>query len=110
MDKIFLRIREISIEFPDGHIIGIGGLHPVDEGWVVKIKGAQNFEGEQGMKEAFEIAHETTGTIAGWRDDGTELWDVVQIFDNEEDATKAGKVNEQMSIYQIETARLKWLD
>jgi len=34
---------------------------------------------------------------------------VVEIFDNEELATEAGKEYGQMTIYQIETGTLKWL-
>lgn len=110
MDKAFLEVREISIEFPNGVTIGLAQVRHIHEGWVVKLKEWQNFEGEDGMKKAFEIAVETTGTVSGYKDDETELWDVVEIFDNEEDATKAGKENGQMTIYQIETATLKWLD
>lgn len=109
MQKAFLRLREFRLEFPDGAILAIGKFEQVEEGWVVKIKGHQNFEGTEGMKQAFDIAIETTLTVAGWKDEETELWDVVEIFDNEEEATAAGLVNEQMSIYQIETGRLKWL-
>lgn len=109
MQKAFLRIREFRIEFPDGAVFAMGKFETVDEGWVVKIKGQQNFEGVKGMHKAFEIAIETTGEVAAWKDGETELWDVVEIFDNEAEATAAGLVNEQMSIYQIETGRLKWL-
>ena len=98
------------MDFPDGLTIGIGRLEPVTHGWVVKVKNAQNFEGENGMKKAFAIARETSQTIAGWKDGETELWDVVEIFDNEGEATEFGKAMEQMTIYNIETGQLKWLD
>lgn len=109
MEKVFLRLREIVIEFPDGSIFGIGRLQHVEEGWVVRMKDAGNFEGEKGMMKALKIASETTQTISGAKDGEVELWDVVEVFDNEEDATRAGILNEQMSIYQIETSKIKWL-
>jgi hypothetical protein len=109
MDKIFLRIREIRLKHPDGSIIAIGKAEQVTEGWVVKVKDGQNLEGEDGMIEAFGIASQTTRTVAGWKDGETELWDVVEIFKNEDEATERGIENGQLAIYQIETARLKWL-
>ena len=110
MLKAFLKIREIRIEFPDGTVFGIGKLELIDSGWVVKTKIGQNLIGEDGMIEAFKIASETTQTIAGWKDGETEFWDVVEIFEDEEEATQAGKENGQMSIYQIDTGTLKWID
>ena len=109
MEKIFLRLREIAFEMPDGVIIGIGQLLPINKGWVVRIEGMTDFEGRKGMLEAVNLASATTGTIAGAIDGNVELWDVVMIFDSEEQATKAGNDNGQMTIYQIETATLKWL-
>lgn len=109
MQRAFLKIREISIDLPDA-TIGIIDFEIVKTGWVVKMKDWQNFEGLEGMKKAFWIARKTTECIAGWKDGDTELWDVVAIFDNEDEATIAGKENGQMTIYQIQTGRLKWLD
>lgn len=109
MEKVFLRLREIAIEFPDGSVVGFGHLQPIKKGWVVKMKEQTDFEGEAGMITAIRIASQTTKTVAGWTDGEVELWDVVMVFRNEDEATKAGIENEQMAIYQIETGRLKWL-
>ena len=108
-NKLFLQLREFAIEFPDGVIMGFGHLQPIKKGWVVKVKDQTDFEGETGLLTAIKIASSTTRTIAGWQDEDVELWDVVMIFDTEEEATKAGMENEQMAIYQIQTGRLKWL-
>lgn len=110
MEKIFLRLREMIVEFPDGSVFGLGRLEVVKKGWVVKIKGKGDYEGERGMLKAIQLASQTTQAVAGYRDEDVELWDVVQIFDNEDDATEAGYENEQLSIYEIETGKLKWLD
>jgi hypothetical protein len=110
MEKDFLRLRELAIEFPDGTIFRIAKLQPVFEGWVVRIDGKTDYEGESGMIDAINEAAQTTKTVAVSKDGNLEIWDVVEIFDNEEDATKAGKENGQMTIYQIETSRLKWID
>lgn len=110
MEKAFLRLRELRVEFPDGTIFSIGQVEHIREGWVVKALIGQNLEGEKGMIKAFSIASETTNTVSAWRDGDTEFFDVVEIYDNEEDATKAGKENGQMTIYQIETATLRWIE
>lgn len=110
MDKVFLNIQQLEIELEHGVTIGIGRMRPVKSGWVVKLPFGQNLEGKEGMLQAIEIASKTSQFISGWKDDEVELWDVVEIFENEDEATKAGKHWKQMSIYQIETAKLKWLD
>jgi hypothetical protein len=110
MQKAFLKIREKRVEFPDGTIFRVGNVEFIDTGWVVKSRLGQNLVGEEGMIEAFAIASMTTEAVAGYKDGDTELWDVVEIFEKEEEAIKAGKRNGQMTIYQIETGTLKWLD
>lgn len=109
-NKVFLRLREFAIEFPDGLIVGFGHLDRIKKGWVVKVKGQTDFEGEAGMLTAVKIAANTTQTIAGWTDGEIEMWDVVKVFNNEDKATKEGKENENLFIYQIETGQLKWLE
>lgn len=109
MDRIFLALRDMSLEFPNGYTITFGAFEPIHEGWVVKMKGFENLYGQAGMETAMEVALKTSKTIGGWRDGELDFWDVVIIFDDEEEATKAGIKNGQMAIYQIETGRLKWL-
>jgi hypothetical protein len=110
MDKIFLRLREIAIEFPDGSVFGLARLEYIRKGWVVRMKEASDFEGEDGMYEAMTIASRTTGKISQSKDGDLEIWDVVEVFEDEFEATEAGYENEQMTIYQIETGTLRWLE
>lgn len=109
MQKQFLHISEIEFDLSESLTIGVSKITPVTKGWVVKLQGAGNFEGQDGMMKAFHIAKNTTEFVSGYKDGELELWDVVFIIDNEAEATECGKVNEQMSIYNIETATLKWL-
>lgn len=109
MQKAFFRVAGALIEFPD-HLVGFASLDAIPKGWVVKKMGDTDFEGERGMMQAVEIALRTTKSIAGYKDGNLELWDVVMIFDNEDEATEAARENGQMTIYQIETATLKWLE
>lgn len=109
MQKAFLAVRKIEFDLP-GMTIGVAQIQHITEGWVVKLPEWQNLEGKEGMAEAFDIAAETTGTVSGYKSEETELWDVVEIYDDEDKATEAGKRHGQMTIYQIETGRLKWLN
>ncbi len=110
MERAFLKLRELRLEFPDGTIFSVGRIEHIREGWVVKATVGQNLQGEEGMIKAFAIASETTSTISAWKDGDTEFFDVVEIYDDEDEATEAGKVNGQMTIYQIETGKLKWIE
>lgn len=109
MQKQFLHISEIEFDLTESLTLGVSKITPVNKGWVVKLKEAGNFEGQEGMMKAFHIAKQTTEFVSGYKDGEIELWDVVFIFESEAEATECGKVNEQMSIYQIETGRLKWI-
>lgn len=108
MERKFLKVAGAVIELPDAQI-GFIEMEPVRSGWVVRLKDASNFEGPSGMIDAIKIALRTTNTIAGYKDGEVELWDVIAVFEDEDTATFAGRKQEQMAIYQIETGRLKWI-
>lgn len=110
MDKIFFQLRQFSVEFPEGFTLHFGELAPVNSGWVVGMKDGTQFQGDNGLRQAIEIAEMTTQFIAGFKYDEIEVWDVVFITPDEADATRLGIENGQMTIYEIQTGRLKWLD
>lgn len=107
--KVFLEMHtDIVIGTPFGAIVS-GKFEKITKGWVAKLKGATDFEGEEGKETAMEIASQTTNKIAGYKADEIELWDVVEVFESEAEATEFGKAMGQMTIYQIETQKLKWI-
>lgn len=109
MERKFLRVAGAVVELPDAQI-GFVEMEPVTSGWVVRINGATDFEGEIGFIEAIKIALRTSHTIAGYLDGEVELWDVIAVFKDEDTATFAAKGQGQMAVYQIETGRLKWIN
>jgi len=108
MGRAFFKVRVIEIEFPN-HTLCLGELQRITSGWVVKTE-LKTFEGQTGMYEAFTLASETTGTVEGFKDGETELWNVVEVFEDENKAIQVGKDYNQLYIYQIETSTFKWLD
>ena len=108
MDKIFFQVIGRVLELP-GVQIGHVKLEPVTKGWVTRLKGHTDFEGEEGMTKAAIIALQTSGYISGYRDEEIELWDVVEIWESETMARVAGVANDQSTAYQIETGKLIWL-
>jgi hypothetical protein len=109
MNREFRKLEKRSIGLPDGRTIETGYLKPVTTGWAVGLKGATNFEGEEGFFLAFAIADLTTRTIGKVFDEELEFWEVVMIFEDEESATEAGHDQDQLSIYHIDSSRVKWL-
>jgi hypothetical protein len=109
MEELIKKLKQIASENPNGFTVYLQDLKPVKKGWSVALKETQNCFGDEGLKKVITVAKEKTGIVGGWNEDGNFYWDAVQIFDNEESATKAGIDNEQIAIYQIEANRLKFL-
>lgn len=106
---IIERLKQIADENPSGFTVYTTTLLPVTQGWVVANKETQNCFGDVGLRKALKVAQNTTQTIGGWLEETKWYWDAVMIFDNEDEATKAGIENEQIAIYQIENNKLKFL-
>lgn len=109
MKKLLNDLQKIAAENPDGFTVLLPDLSFAKRGWVVAQKQTQDCFGPDGLKKAVEAALKTSKAVGGWKDGELFYWDAVLIFEDEEEATKSGKENEQLAIYQIETARLKWL-
>ncbi len=108
-EKVFFKVAGMIFDLPT-KLIGFADLIRVEKGWVVKVKNATDFEGEDGMIQAVSIALKTTKAVSGYKDGDVELWDVIEIYQMQAAAERAAKVNGQMTIYQIETGRIKWID
>jgi len=107
MERAFLKVLIIEIEMED-KILGIGHFERIQKGWVVKTN-FPTFKGQEGMLEAFQIATKTTGTVEGFKDGDTELWNVIEVYESEDEAIEAGKENNQLFIFNIESSTFKWV-
>ncbi len=111
MERLLIKqLLEIATQNPAGFTVSLPDLKFLKTGWVVAKKETQNCFGRQGLKKALEVALNTSKTMGGWQDGPLFYWDAVEVYFDEETATQAGKRNEQLAIYQLETGRLKWLD
>ena len=103
------RLKEIAEENPNGFTVHLPTLQPVVKGWIVAKAETQNSFGDEGLKTAYEVAIKTSKILGGWYEDGKWYWDASDVYYDENEATKAGIANEQIAIYNIETATLKFL-
>jgi hypothetical protein len=109
MDNLLKKLMQIAQQNPSGFTVYLKDLSPVKRGWSVALKETQNSFGIEGLKKTVAIATEKTGIVGGWQEDGKFWWDAVQIFEDEDEAARFGKENEQLAIYHIESNRIKWL-
>lgn len=109
MRDLLIQLQELAAKFPSGFTVSLPNFEIIKSGWVVAKKETQNCFGEDGLRKALEVALKTSKKIGGWNDGKQFYWDAIEVFDNEDQATKAGIENEQLAIYQIETNSLKWL-
>lgn len=109
MKRIIETLKQIASENPAGFTVYLKDLSPVKKGWVVALKETQNSFGDEGLLKVLAVASEKTGVVGGWNEEGKLYWDAVEIFENEDAATKKGVENEQIAIYHIETNYVKYL-
>jgi len=109
MENLINRLKEIASENPSGFTVYLNDLQPVKSGWCVALKETQFSFGDEGLKKVIAVATERTGIVGGWNENGELWWDAVKVFDNEGEATEAGRENEQLAIYHIDTNYLKYL-
>ena len=109
MNEFIAALKNIAIQNPNGFTVLLPDLTPVTKGWIVAMRETQNSFGDDGLERVLKIALKTSKVIGGWKQGRKWYWDASRIFDNEEDATKAGKENEQIAIYNIETNFLKFI-
>lgn len=109
MEQIIETIKKIAQQNPDGFTISLETMDHMKKGWVVALKETQNSFGDEGLKKVIQFASETTHIMGGWKEGKLFYWDAVMILDSKEEAIQAGKENDQISIYNLETATLIYL-
>lgn len=109
MEDLIEAIKEIAKKNPEGFTISINDLSDVKRGWVVAMKETQNSFGDEGLRKVLEVAQRTSYIMGGWKDGKLFYYDAVWISEVKEEAIRIGRENEQIAIYNIETATLIYL-
>ncbi len=111
MQKLTDAILKIAKKNPEGFTVRLPSLQKVTKHWVVAFKETQNSFDTRGLKKATDHALKNDHTIGGWHNelDGKFYFDSVRIFESEDAATKFGKSQGQLAIYEIHNNRLKFL-
>ncbi len=105
-------VAAIAAINPDGFTVNAATLLPVTTGYAVALKRTQNSFGAEGLAkvanviEELQAASEMNGrTLAfgGWYDSesGLYYYDATVIFQNRAEAIEAGRVNEQIAIFDL---------
>ena len=109
MKDLIEAIKEIAKKNPEGFTISIKDLSHVKRGWVVAMKETQNNFGDKGLIEVLEIAQKTSHIMGEWKEGKLFYYDAVWVIEEKEEAIQIGMENEQIAIYNIETATLIYL-
>lgn len=105
-------VAAIAAINPDGFTVNAATLQPVTTGYAVALKRTQNSFGAEGLEkvanviEELQAASEMNGrTLAfgGWyeSESGLYYYDATVIFQNRAEAIEAGRVNEQIAIFDL---------
>lgn len=112
MNLVISTVAAIAAINPDGFTVNAATLQPVTTGYAVALKRTQNSFGAEGLAkvanviEELQAASEMNGrTLAfgGWYDSesGLYYYDATVIFQNRAEAIEAGRVNEQIAIFDL---------
>lgn len=105
-------VAAIAAINPDGFTVNAATLQPVTTGYAVAQKRTQNSFGNEGLAKVANVIEElqASGNLAGrtlafggWYDSesGLYYYDATVIFENRAEAIEAGRVNEQIAIFDL---------
>lgn len=109
MQDLSEKLKHLAFKNPAGFTVRLPSLEPVISGWVVAMKETQNCFNDAGLKKALEVAMKSSKIIGGWKEGKKWYWDASWIYENEKEATEAAIENEQIAIFHLDTAYLKFI-
>jgi hypothetical protein len=109
MQKLGEKLKQLAVKNPDGFTVKLPTLEPVKSGWVVAMKETQYCFNDAGLQKALEVAIKTSNVIGGWKEGKRWYWDASWIYEDEKEATQAAIENEQIAIFHLDTAYLKFI-
>ena len=105
-------VAAIAAINPDGFTVNAATLQPVTTGYAVALKRTQNSFGAEGLAKVANVIEELqasgdqngrTLAFGGWYDSesGLYYYDATVIYQDREKAIEAGRVNEQIAIFDL---------
>lgn len=109
---IISSVSAIAALNPEGFTVNAATLQPVTTGYAVALKKTQSSFGNEGLEKVANIIEELqasgnlngrTLAFGGWYDSesGLYYYDATVIFKNRAEAIEAGRVNEQIAIFDL---------
>ena len=92
----------------DGFTVRLPGLERVKTGIISAYKETQDCFGRQGLEKAVEHAMQHDRVLGGWHnsENGKFYFDSCKIFEDENEAIRFGKENEQIAIFDLTNLRV----
>lgn len=108
MKNLIEAITKIAKENPDGFTVELTTLKKVTKGISVAYLATQDSFGTEGLKKVLKHAENHGKVVGGWlnEENGKYYFDSVKIFEDQNQAVKFGKENEQIAIFDITNLRL----
>lgn len=106
MDKLIAEILEISRNNPAGFTIDLKTLRHVPNGYSVAYEATQDSFGIEGLIKVIEHAQAHEGYIGGWRYGDDYYFDSVMIVQDENEAIRLGRANNQIAICKLKPLRV----
>lgn len=105
-------VAAIAALNPEGFTVNAANLQPVTSGFAVALKCTQNSFGVEGLTKVTNVIEELkasgilsgrTLAFGGWYDSESNLYyyDATVIYQDREKAIEAGRVNEQIAIFDL---------
>lgn len=110
--SVIQKVAAIAALNPAGFTVNAANLQPVTTGFAVALKRTQNSFGAEGLAKVANVIEELQASsemngralaFGGWYDSesGLYYYDATVIFQDKEEAIEAGRVNEQIAIFDL---------
>lgn len=105
MKQMINAIEKIAKENPEGFTVKLPEMNWVISGYIAAYKDTQNCFGSEGLEKAVQHALNHDKIVGGWLNEENKLFyfDSSKVFENEEEAKKFGRENEQIAIFDLNT-------
>jgi len=103
----FEMLQTVAATFPNGFTCDKNTFKPITTGYAVAVADTQNSFGSAGAAKvaAYVCTHKEVAAVGGWfnTDNNQYYYDAVIICKDLQTATKIGRLNKQIAIFNLDT-------